>query len=105
MKKAKETEFLMIPRNIASNRKLTYLEKIIYGELYSLCKINGNGYAYPTDRHLCQILGFDVKSRNLIQKHLRKMEELGFIKRKTKHMSDDGTPGTWRKIYLPKESF
>ncbi|MFW5871716.1 MAG: helix-turn-helix domain-containing protein [bacterium] len=95
-----KSKFLKIPCHISERRDITPAQKIVFGEIYSLCRCKNAGFCFAKDEHLCKRTG--VPSRSTMQKHLKKLEKKNLISRDTVHMNDFGKPGTWRKIYVNK---
>ena len=47
----------IIPAQILKNKKLTSTDKLVFGELYSLALKNKDMTCFPSNQHLCRVLG------------------------------------------------
>jgi DNA-binding MarR family transcriptional regulator len=89
--------FLKVPHYILRDKRISDKTKLVFGQVNSLCTIGSKNYCEVTDGNLAKIFGL---SRRMIQNHLSKLEECGYIIRDTKSENERGEKGKWRKIYL-----
>ncbi len=90
-RKSTPSYYAIVPAFVRYNKSLTYLEKILYGELTALS--NKFGYCYATNAYFSENFG---NSDRTIQRSLSHLTELGFIS----VINEIGAIGTNRKIYI-----
>lgn len=89
--------FVKVPHYILRDKRISDKAKLVFGQVNSLCTIGSKNYCEVTDGRLAEIFGL---SKRMIQNHLSKLEDCGYIIRDTKCENEKGEKGKWRKIYL-----
>lgn len=88
---SKPNYYAIVPAFVRYNKSLTYLEKILYGELTALA--NKFGYCFATNQYFMDNFG---NSERTVRKSISHLSELGFIS----IQSEISAKGTERKIFI-----
>lgn len=71
----KKGQFWALPKDILSIKNLSLEAKVLFGILWT--RMNGENLAWPSQKHMAEIMGVGVRS---IRRYIKELEKKGLIK-------------------------
>jgi uncharacterized phage protein (TIGR02220 family) len=69
-------KFIIIPQYICKDKNLSYVDKMVFGIIYSLSLAGDNDKCFATNKYLAEMLG--MESRNIIR-HINNLKNQGYL--------------------------